>query len=104
MAARDKNRCARCGKRIKKGGTFYRLKAELISSFDGHITVDQKQDIKDLIEKTKAELEGLSEEEIEAQVYKSFDYFVCPGCRDEIAGFLRIEGERWGWLSLSICI
>jgi hypothetical protein len=86
-----KKRCARCGKRIKKGATAYRLKAELISSFDGYVSVDEKTNMNDLLEELKERLEGLSAEELEEQVYKLHDYMICTNCRDEIDRFLSLE-------------
>jgi hypothetical protein len=86
-----KIRCARCGKRIKKGTTAYRLKAELISSFDGYVSVDEKTNMTDLLEELKESLEGLSAEELEEQVYKLHDYMICTTCRDEIDRFLSLE-------------
>ena len=84
MSGKGKKRCAKCGKRIRKGGVAYWLKAELISAFDGYICSDEKTDLKDFIDKVNVELEGQSPEEIEEQVYKKFGYLVCPGCRDEL--------------------
>ncbi len=84
MSGKGKKRCAKCGKRIRKGGVAYWLKAELISAFDGYICSDEKTDLKDFIDKVNVELEGQSPEEIEEQVYKKFGYLVCAGCRDEL--------------------
>ena len=89
-----KKRCAKCGKRIKKGGVAYWLKAELISEFDGYIYADEKINLKDFIDKVNLELEDRSPEEIEEQVYKKFEYLVCPGCRDELDRFLDIGGKQ----------
>ena len=94
MSAKSKRRCARCGKRIKKGGIAYWLRAELVSAFDGYIYSNEKTDLKDLIDKLDIELEGQSPEEIEEQVYKKFEYLICPACRDKLDKFLDIEGNR----------
>jgi hypothetical protein len=86
-----KKRCTKCGKRIKKGGAAYWLKAELVSEFNGHIYPDEKTDLKGFIEKVNIELEGLSPEEIEEQIYKKFEYLVCVKCRDKLDRFLAVE-------------
>lgn len=86
-----KRYCLRCGKRLKKGGVAYNLRAELISTFDGYISVGEKTDIQELLDKLKGSLEGLSAEELEEQVYKKHEYQVCGDCRDEIDRFLTVE-------------
>lgn len=90
MAA-EKKRCMRCGKRIKKGGIAYRLKAELISSFNGFLTVNEKTNMHDLLVELKESFEGLSAKELEEQVYKLHEYTICASCRDEIDRFLSTE-------------
>lgn len=89
-----KNRCARCGKRFKKGGPNYRLKAELISHFDGFLGYNGKSDLADKIEKLNKEMEEMTEAEIAKQVYEKFEYIVCPSCRDELAQFLNTENSQ----------
>ncbi len=88
-----KSRCARCGKRFKKGGPVYRLKAELTSHFDGYITVS-REPLGDLVEEIEAQMEELSEEDLEKQIYQKFEYLVCPPCRDELARFLNPESAQ----------
>ncbi len=93
MSENRKHRCARCGIRFKKGGSSFRLKAELISYFDGHIDVSGKKGLEEVIDKINEDLAGLSEKQIQKQVYQKFEYIVCPVCRDEIEGFLRTEDQ-----------
>jgi DNA-directed RNA polymerase subunit RPC12/RpoP len=92
MKPKSKNRCARCGKRLKKGGSSYRLKAELISYFDGYIS-DKGESLGAALAKIESEVAGLDEEELEKQVYRKLEYIVCPSCRDEIERFLEPEGK-----------
>jgi hypothetical protein len=89
-----KSRCARCGKRLKKGGSAYRLKAELISNFDGYIRVKPDDSLSKTLDKIHSELEKMSESDIEKQVYQKFEYLVCPPCRDELENFLS-PGSSW---------
>jgi hypothetical protein len=87
----EKKRCSRCGRRIKKGGIAYRLKAELISSFDGYLTINERANMHDLLEELKESFGGLSAKELEEQVYKLHEYMICTSCRDEIDRFLSME-------------
>jgi hypothetical protein len=87
VGAEKKQRCARCGKRLKKGGMAYRLKAELLSHFDGYLH-DSGDGLAELVSKIGTEMEQLTEEELEKQIYQRFDYIICPVCRDEIEHFL----------------
>ncbi|OGC93756.1 MAG: hypothetical protein A2W25_06480 [candidate division Zixibacteria bacterium RBG_16_53_22] len=89
-----KSRCARCGKRLKKGGCAYRLKAELISHYDGYIRVNPNDSMTATLDKINSELSKLTEDEIERQVYRKFEYLVCPACRDEVEKFLLTEERR----------
>jgi hypothetical protein len=89
-----KSRCARCGKRFRKGGPAYRIKAELISHFDGHIRGSGKE-LKELVAEIETLMENITEEELERQIYRKFEYLVCPACRDEIEHFLSLsDGEE----------
>jgi DNA-directed RNA polymerase subunit RPC12/RpoP len=94
VSSTTKHRCARCGKRLKKGGGAYRLKAELTSHFDGYIGVNQRESLASILDKVNSQLEKLTEDEIENQVYRKFEYIVCPPCRDEVESFLRPEDSR----------
>ncbi len=89
-----KNRCARCGKRFKKGGQSYRLKAELISHFDGFLEYNDKRNLDEKLAELNAEMENMSEAEITKQVYEKFEYIICPSCRNEIAYFLELENNE----------
>jgi len=93
VAPKEKQRCRRCGKRFKKGGLAYRLKAELLSHFDGHIR-DTGESMAELVGKIEEEMEEMTEEQLEKQIYQKFDYIVCPSCRDEIERFLNPPDEH----------
>jgi len=82
-----RQRCARCGKRLKKGGVSYRFRAELISAFDGYI-YETPGKIEDKLEKIEKATEGLSSEDLEEQVYKKYEYLVCAECRDILDDFI----------------
>lgn len=93
MAIADRKRCARCGRRFRKGGTYYTVKAELISVFDGHIN-DRAADFEKKLGEIEKELKDTPEKELEEQVYKKIEYLVCVACRDEIDEFLKAEDNR----------
>ena len=82
-----KSRCARCGKRLRKSGPAYRLKAELVSHFDGRIGGSNKG-LGELVEEIESLMKDMTEEQLQKQVYQKFEYIVCPSCRDEIERFL----------------
>ena len=86
-------RCARCGRRLRKGGVYYTLTAELASSFDGYI-IEGGNGFEERLEKIQSEVAGLNEEELQEQVYKKYEYLVCSGCRDEIDRLLKPEHSR----------
>ena len=73
----------------------YHLKAELISDFDGYLSLpydekkDYAQEIKDTVEASK----GKSEKELEEEVYQKFEFLLCPDCRRRLVAFLR-SGEK----------
>lgn len=85
-----KNRCARCGKRLKRGAVSYRLKAELISRFDGYIS-GKSGSLQETLDKLGAEIGDMSEKELGKQVYQKFEYIVCPSCRDDLERLLSPE-------------
>lgn len=71
--------CSRCGKTIDPGDLFYRLTIKVFADFDGVIKIkDSTIDIKKEFEKAKAYPEDLLEEE----VYKAFDFILCPRCKE----------------------
>jgi hypothetical protein len=93
MNSKDKKRCARCGKRIKKGGIAFHLKAELISHFDGYLQIGNKDSLREIVQEIESKLKENSEEELEHRVYQKFEYLVCAECRDELAQFLDAEDK-----------
>jgi hypothetical protein len=85
-------RCQRCGKRLKKGGDNYRLECIVASDFDGYINVaSSKQTIIKLTE--EIELSGLTEQELEEQVYFRLKQKLCHDCRNEVVDFLKGNSE-----------
>lgn len=79
----EKRRCEYCGKRLKKGGNNYRLNIEIISDFDGHLSLpldeqrDYQQDIKTILEQIKDK----SSSELEDEVYLKIEKIICAECR-----------------------
>lgn len=72
-------RCNRCKKIIDPGDLFYRLVIKVFAEFDGVINIKKtKMNLKDEFEKIKSYPEDLIEEE----VYKEFDFVLCPRCKE----------------------
>jgi hypothetical protein len=81
-------RCGQCGKRLKKGGDNYRLECTVVSDFDGYINVPAKQtDIQELFD--EIQYSGLTEQELQEQVYFHLKQKLCLDCRNKIVNFLK---------------
>lgn len=71
--------CSRCQKIIDPGDLFYRLIIKIFADFDGVINIKNGDiDIKKEIEKIRAVPEELLEEE----VFKEFNFVLCPRCKE----------------------
>jgi hypothetical protein len=72
-------KCSRCDKIIDAGDLFYRLTIKVFADFDGVINIKKtKMNLKEEFEKIKSYPESLIEEE----VYKEFDFILCPRCKE----------------------
>jgi len=88
MVEKKDARCHRCGQRLKKGGDNYRLDCTIIADFDGYIDNSTAQKgLNEAIE--EIELSGLTEEELQEQVYLNIKQKLCFDCRNEIANYLK---------------
>jgi hypothetical protein len=88
MSAGKISRCQRCGKRLKKGGDNYRLECSIVADFDGYI--DASLDRSSIVELAEAiVLSGLTEEDLEEQVYFVIKQKLCRDCREEVVAFLK---------------
>ena len=71
--------CGRCNKIINPGDLFYRLTIKVFADFDGIINIKAKKlNLSEEFEKLKSYPEDLIEEE----VYKEFDFILCPRCKE----------------------
>ena len=71
--------CGRCNRIINPGDLFYRLAIKVFADFDGIINIKSKSmDLDKEFEKIRSCPEDLIEEE----VYKEFDYILCPRCKE----------------------
>jgi hypothetical protein len=85
-------RCDICGKRFKKGQTRYRINVEVISDFDGYIEDFSKKPhdyLEKKIGKIIKETEGLTEKELEEEVYLKRHGLICVNCREEFLKLLK---------------
>ena len=75
----SQQKCSRCGKQIPGGKLFYRLTIKVFADFDGVIHIKtQNMDLKKEFEKVRSYPEELIEEE----VFKEFDFTLCPRCKE----------------------
>ena len=73
------HRCNRCTHIIGPGELFYRLAIKVFADFDGVINIKGKEiDLDKEFEKIKSYPEDLIEEE----VYKEYEYILCPRCKE----------------------
>jgi hypothetical protein len=89
LPEKAKLRCDLCGKRFKKGGTRYRINLEVVSDFDGYIEdFSKKPDdyLQEKVEKILEQTQGMTEQELEEEVYLKRNWLVCVSCRER---FLR---------------
>jgi len=71
--------CNCCNKVINPGDLFYRLTIKVFADFDGIINIkEKKMDLMKEFDKIKSYPENLLEEE----VYKEFDFILCPRCKE----------------------
>jgi hypothetical protein len=71
--------CSRCSKVINPGDLLYRVTIKVFADFNGIINMKSHDiDVEKEFEKVKSVPEGLLEEE----VYKEFDYILCPRCKE----------------------
>ena len=75
----SQQKCSRCAKPIAAGNLFYRLTIKVYADFDGVINIKtQNMDLKKEFEK----VESYPEELIEEEVFKEFDFLLCPRCKE----------------------
>jgi hypothetical protein len=73
------NICGRCNRIIGPGDPFYRLTIKVYADFDGIINIKAKKlNLEEEFEKVKSYPEELLEEE----VYREFDFVLCPRCKE----------------------
>ena len=75
----SQQKCSRYAKPISAGNLLYRLTIKVYADFDGVINIKaQNMDLKKEFEKVKSYPEELIEEE----VFKEFDFILCPRCKE----------------------
>ena len=94
-AVRKSHQCAICGRRFKKGGAKYRLNLEVISDFDGYLSVpiNKQQDFQEQLKKILEQLQQKSPTELEEEVYVKMERMICPNCRETILNLFRSSGS-----------
>jgi hypothetical protein len=87
MSAKKIVRCQRCGKRLKRGGDNYRLECSIVADFDGYIDTSGQTSSERLIEEITSS--GMTESELQEQVYYALKQKLCFDCRNAIVDFLK---------------
>lgn len=93
--------CDRCGETLLvESDVRYRVRIEVFAAYDpleltrGDLERDLEQEMADLIERMRS----MDPEELESQVYKRFDFDLCPDCQrrylEDPLGRGRGEGRR----------
>jgi len=82
MKLSSNNRCARCGRPLPRGGTAYRVKVDVTSTFDGYIPCDPSEDTTAQLRKIAAELKSLPTELLEEEVHLEFAFLICLPCKE----------------------
>lgn len=82
--------CSRCGRQLKRGEVKYVIYISIVSDFDGVISVDEKEDVNQILD----EANRFSEEELEEEVYEEMAFLVCKSCRDKFRSDpLNVSGD-----------
>lgn len=78
-------KCDSCGRNLKKEELRYRVKIEVSAIYEQNeihladLIRNYQQEILQLLKK----MEEMSAEELEEQIYKSFEFDLCPACHRE---------------------
>lgn len=75
-------RCHRCGCMLADGTLRYQVAVRVRSMFDGVIPDDEGDHPDAELAGLLREMEGLSEEELNRQVYEDDVFIMCPRCKE----------------------
>jgi hypothetical protein len=76
--------CDLCGRGLPaRGGVRYEVRVEVRAAYDplGLSEEELREDYRAEIAGVLRQLEGLSEAEAQGQVYRAFDFDLCPACQ-----------------------
>jgi len=80
----DHRTCDRCGRELLKGSDVrYEVRIEVKAAYDPLTVTDQDlaKDFREEIARLLQQLEGLSLAEAQNQVYRLFEFDLCPACQ-----------------------
>ncbi|MGC8738021.1 MAG: hypothetical protein ACP5UA_05155 [Candidatus Hydrogenedens sp.] len=90
-------KCDACGRDLKKEELRYRVRIEVSAIYEQNeihlsdLIRNHQQEILRLIKK----MEDMSADELEEQIYKSFEFDLCPSChREYMKKPITLTGER----------
>ena len=82
MIASD--RCSVCGAELLLGGVKYNVQIKITSAFDGflpEVNEENDEERRKQIERLIHDLDAMSVEDAEAEVYQEINLVLCPTCR-----------------------
>jgi len=71
--------CARCGRRLEPGRTWYEVAIDLRAGFDGVLEKGSEEDLSAALRSA----EDKTEEELMDEVVRKLSFTLCKPCRDE---------------------
>lgn len=72
--------CSRCGCSILSGVTRYIVSVSLVADFDGIVPEGTGGGS---LEALMKEIDQMSQEDLENEIYQQFTFIICKPCRDE---------------------
>lgn len=76
--------CARCGRRLERGRTYYIVTVTLTAEEEGEIAEGIPEGG---FEAILSQVEDKSGQELEEEVYQRFQFILCKPCRDVFVDF-----------------
>ncbi len=77
-------RCDYCNKDLLLGAALYSVEIKVVSGFDGYLPESDEQDDEErqnAMDALAENLNAMSEEELEKDVYQEISLTLCPACR-----------------------
>ena len=89
--------CDNCGRGIDAADQKYIMKVEMFASADPPIITEEmlKGDLVDKMNEIVEQMKDMDPQELEDQVFESYEFEICPACRDMFhRGFSNLPGNK----------